>query len=138
MPVFRPTTIVFLRCTHLILAVQCAEVNDRTLPGPFSSFRVQGRIYARYGPLHPSHGQTPHFLQLFIFDPDSEQELELRHSRQRNLDREILQDLQTMFHLNNAWVRQFQLAANADIPNVRLLIRPPNPSGTCSTDTMQA
>jgi hypothetical protein len=68
-----------------------------------SNFKIHGQIYHRIGSLLPDEGQNPVFAQLYIYDTDHENSNRLRIMR--NLNADILQNLQDMLDTYNPYIR---------------------------------
>ena len=96
-------------------------------PGPSTwvpAVTIQGKIYHRLGPLAPPDGETKQFAQLYVHDPaDTEATTEFdarlagfRFSKgtsgaERSRVAQVLRWLQEAMHADNAYVRDFIMAA---------------------------
>ena len=94
-------------------AFQMTSFGQKNLcPGFQSTFRIQGQLYHRIGPLLPNEDREKHeFLQIY-FMGDSEAETDRRCELPlgATLDKDIVRDLQAYFHANNVIVKQFKTA----------------------------
>lgn len=87
------------------------------------TFRVNGTICHRMGPLLPATGQRPAFAQIYIYDP--KMQIEHRRSIFDHLDRLVLINIQDMLTAVNPFASVIQSAAERlrDQPNIDLQIR---------------
>ena len=76
-------------------------------PGFQSTFTVQGQIYHRAGSLLPLPNQQPKFLQLYFIGND-QVETDQRCANNSGTRREIVSDLQQMFHTHNIYIKTFE------------------------------
>lgn len=80
------------------------EIGDGWMP----SFKIQGQVYHRVGPLHPQPGKQAKFLQIYFLGSD------ISEARRRLLlsngagDFATISALQKMLHTNNIYVRSFK------------------------------
>ena len=81
----------------------CEQVR---LPGWFPVFTVHGTVCHRIGSLLPAEDARPQYLQLYFY----ERELEARADVFADLRQDVLQQLQDMLHLQNAYVRGLRSA----------------------------
>jgi hypothetical protein len=80
------------------------------------TFRVHGSMHHRIGSALPEPGQSPKFLQLYIYDTDHELQNRM-NATPAELNPEIMARLQEMVHSRNPYVQQFkQLARNQERP----------------------
>jgi len=93
-------------------------------------FKISGQVHHRIGPLLPSDGDVPKFLQLYIYDTANEVRNRLRalHPDERPsepLDPAIIESLTQMVDAYNPLARQFRLARDrlADDSNEEFIIR---------------
>jgi hypothetical protein len=93
-------------------------------------FKISGQVHHRVGPLLPSDGDVPKFLQLYIYDTANEVRNRLRalHPDERPsepLDPAIIESLTQMVDAYNPLARQFRLARDrlADDSNEEFIIR---------------
>jgi len=78
-------------------------------------FKVSGQVHHRIGPLLPANGNSPKFLQLYIYDTANEVKNRFRalHPDERSsesLDPKIAERLVKMLDDHNPLARQFRLA----------------------------
>ncbi|PKY59706.1 hypothetical protein RhiirA4_482684 [Rhizophagus irregularis] len=71
-----------------------------------SNFKIHGQIYHRIGSLMPDEGQKPVFVQLYIYDTDHENSNQFRIMR--DLNGEILKNLQNMLDTYNPYIQNFR------------------------------
>lgn len=74
-----------------------------------STFKVQGQVYHLHGSLLPSVDESSKFLQIY-FIGDENLETDQRCSFSENIEREIVENLQKMFHDHNELVKMFRTA----------------------------
>ncbi|RCN48933.1 hypothetical protein ANCCAN_05042 [Ancylostoma caninum] len=77
--------------------------------GFMPTFKVKGQIYHRVGSLLPLPSETPKFLQIY-FMGDEEQEVNQRCENTDGTRRNIVLNLQRMFHQHNNLVKVFKTA----------------------------
>ncbi|KIH55919.1 hypothetical protein ANCDUO_13913 [Ancylostoma duodenale] len=77
-------------------------------PGFMPTFKVRGQIYHRVGSLLPLPNENPRFLQIY-FTSDEEQQVDQRCENIGGTRRNIVLDLQRMFHQHNL-VKLFKTA----------------------------
>ncbi|GKD54835.1 DNA helicase, partial [Tanacetum coccineum] len=94
--------------------------------GPYV-FRISGQLYHWIGSLCPEEGQSPRFLQLYIYDTTNEVKNRLAHfsdEHQSDLKEEIVEGLIEFLDKHNALVQLFRTARNkhseADIPEFKI------------------
>ncbi|GJS92889.1 DNA helicase [Tanacetum coccineum] len=94
--------------------------------GPYV-FRISGQLYHWIGSLCPEEGQSPRFLQLYIYDTTNEVKNRLSHfsdEHQAELKEEIVEGLIEFLDKHNALVQLFWTARNkhmdADIPEFKV------------------
>ena len=96
-------------------------------PGWNPTFKVQGQIYHRIGPLRPPADETAAFLQIyFMQDPEEEADRRLAWQGRTHLDRSLILTLQAMLHSENAYITEFktQLDRQTEIAaHYRIVIR---------------
>ncbi|CAL0322783.1 unnamed protein product [Lupinus luteus] len=86
------------------------------------TFRAQGTIYHNIGGLHPSEGDRPRFIQLYIYDTDHE--LQNRMLENPQLHENVVSKLQQILDHHNPFVHVFrQLASRTDVHQCSLIIR---------------
>jgi hypothetical protein len=88
------------------------------------TFRVQGTIYHRVGPLTPFNESQ--YLQLYIWDGDLQQEIKRRQELCSSLRAEILTELLQYLNENNPHVQTFKMVSrqeNIDNLEVRLHLK---------------
>ena len=73
------------------------------------TFKVQGQVYHLLGSLLPSLSQDNKFPQIY-FMGDEKSEADKRCQIISDLKRDIIEDLQSMLHTNNSYVRDFRTA----------------------------
>nr|GEV41510.1 helitron helicase-like domain-containing protein [Tanacetum cinerariifolium] len=103
--------------------------------GPYV-FRISSQLYHWIGSLCPEEGQSPRFLQLYIYDTTNEVKNRLSHfndEHQPELKKEIVKGLIEFLDNHNVLVQLFWTAHNkhidADIPEFK--VRLYNVIGTC-------
>lgn len=74
-----------------------------------SALQIQGQIYHRAGALLPPPNADHEFLQIY-FMGNSIEEVDQRCAINRSLKREIVAQLQTIFHKHNALINVFKTA----------------------------
>ena len=86
--------------------------NDKNLSvNNVYTYRVQGQIHHRIGPILPNPGQNAVHAQIYFKDGEDEQ-AKLRQDYSTNLDFAVLKQLQWILHdCNNPFVKEFQKAA---------------------------
>ncbi|GJZ46868.1 hypothetical protein Tco_0600700 [Tanacetum coccineum] len=94
--------------------------------GPYV-FRISGQLYHWIGSLCPKEGQSPMFMQLYIYDTTNELKNWLSHfsdERQSELKEEIVEGLIEFLDTHNALVQLFRTARNkhtdADVPEFKV------------------
>ncbi|GJR16422.1 DNA helicase [Tanacetum coccineum] len=94
--------------------------------GPYV-FRISGQIYHWIGSLCPEQGQSPRFLQLYIYDTTNEVKNRMAHfgnEHKSELKEEIVEHLIEFLDNHNALVQLFRTARNkyldADIPEFKV------------------
>ncbi|GJS39598.1 DNA helicase [Tanacetum coccineum] len=94
--------------------------------GPYV-FRISGQLYHWIGSLCPEEGQSPRFLQLYIYDTTNEVKNRLSHfsdEHQSELKEEVVEGLIEFLDTHNALVQLFRTARNkhidADIPEFKV------------------
>mgnify|MGYP000642690211 CR=1 FL=1 len=80
-------------------------------PGFATTFTVQGQVYHKVGSLLTPPDQRPKFLQLY-FMGDEQLEMDQRCDHIRGVRREIVLNLQRMFHQHNYLIKTFKTNAN--------------------------
>ena len=85
-----------------------AKIDQSLARGGVYTYRLQGELHHRMGSLLPSEGQTPKFAQMYIHDPQMQQEYRL-NSREE-LDPAILHRLQTMLQDVNPYAQLYENA----------------------------
>ncbi|XP_066341392.1 uncharacterized protein [Miscanthus floridulus] len=78
-------------------------------------FKISGQIHHRIGAMLPLDGQSPKFIQLYVYDTSSEVEnrialLDHEDRRELDLDPTIVQYLATMLDAHNSFAQQFRMA----------------------------
>ena len=92
------------------------KVKLKTFQGFTPSIVFQGRVQHRAGALLPSDGEAPKFAQLYIYDPSLETSQRFENmvvptslsNSQKALLKDLLQEIQTMIHEVNPFVRDFK------------------------------
>ncbi|GKA57729.1 DNA helicase [Tanacetum coccineum] len=82
--------------------------------GPYV-FRISGQLYHWIGSLCPEEGQSPRFLQLYIYDTTNELKNRLTHfsdEHQSELKEEIVEGLIQFLDTHNVLVQLFRTARN--------------------------
>lgn len=77
--------------------------------GFMPTFKVQGQVYHRIGSLLPLPGEDAKFLQIYFTNNEEEQVNQLC-AIFKATRREIIMNLQNLFHNHNNLVRQFKIA----------------------------
>ncbi|GBP21595.1 hypothetical protein EVAR_9780_1 [Eumeta japonica] len=77
--------------------------------GYMPTFKVQGQIYHRIGSLLPVQDEDPKFLQIY-FTGNEAAEADQSCAISTEVRREIVLELQTMFHEHNNLIRSFTTA----------------------------
>ncbi|GET67424.1 uncharacterized protein LOC104885245 [Rhizophagus irregularis DAOM 181602=DAOM 197198] len=97
-----------IRTYNGILACTSFGANiDESFQGQgVSNFKIHGQIYHRVGSLMPDEGQKPVFAQLYIYDTDHENSNRLHVMR--DLNAEMLQNLQNMLDTSNPYIQNFR------------------------------
>lgn len=86
------------------------------------TFRAHGSVYHKIGPLLPTPGTRPRFLQMFIYD--TEHEIENRLRERNTLNRHLIEKIQRILNAHNSFIKTFrQLSQNSGIIDCRLLIK---------------
>ena len=83
-----------------------AKIDESFQGQGVTNFKIYGQIYHRMGSLLPVEGQNPVFAQLYIYDTDHENSNRL--SVMRNINAEILQNLQIMLDTYNPYIQNFR------------------------------
>jgi len=73
------------------------------------TFKVQGQVYHQIGSLLPTPDQDSKFLQIY-FTGDEEEEIDQRCAVINGTRREIISNLQRLFHQHNHLVKLFKVA----------------------------
>jgi hypothetical protein len=73
------------------------------------TFKIQGELYHRIGPLWPEEGRAPLYSQLYIYDPL--EALEHRHNNNPQTRRKTMAFLQDLLHNCNPFVTVYEQAA---------------------------
>ncbi|XP_070555418.1 uncharacterized protein [Ptychodera flava] len=99
-----------IRAYNSSLAFASLGVHRDVLPrqGPYT-FRISGSVHHLIGNLYPNGDETPKFSQIYIHDSANETDNRLQWNS--DLQASILQDLQTMLHLNNPYVQVYKHAS---------------------------
>ena len=99
-----------IRAFNSSLAFASLGVKEDVLhsKGPYT-FRISGSVYHRIGHVFPEEGKTPKFAQIYIHDPENK--LANRKAWNRDLDSQILTNLQQLLHECNPFVNSFKHAA---------------------------
>jgi len=87
------------------------------------TFKVQGQVYHQIGSLLPTPDQDSKFLQIY-FTGDEEEEIDQRCAVINGTRREIISNLQRLFHQHNYLVKLFHVALD-QMPsdNYKVIIR---------------
>nr|GEV59843.1 helitron helicase-like domain-containing protein [Tanacetum cinerariifolium] len=112
--------------------------NDRR--GPYV-FKVSGQVYHWIGSLCPPLGESPRFLQLYIYDMDHEVENRMRHFGgidHNELDPEIVKGLIHFLDAHNQLVQLFRTARDKcrEIHIPEFKIRLYNAEGACGYELL--
>lgn len=87
------------------------------------TFKIQGQVYHCIGSLLPVPDVEHKFLQIY-FMGDDDLQIDQRCSYNQGTRREIISDLQTFFHQNNALIRLFRTAIeNMPADDYKIVIR---------------
>lgn len=82
--------------------------------GFMPTFRVQGQMYHRIGPLLPNEGAAEQFLQLYFVANEGNQ-LAMRMSHFRDLRQDLVRELQQMLHAVNPLVRELKTCLDSHL-----------------------
>lgn len=85
------------------------ESSTRAIELIISTLQVQGQIYHRAGLLLPFQDKDNQFLQIY-FIGNSDREVDRRYAITSNTKREIIEQLQNLFHEQNELDRLFKIA----------------------------
>jgi hypothetical protein len=89
------------------------------------TFRVNGAIHHKIGPLLPDQGVEPNFAQIYFFDSDYQVNRRSKiFSKEAAISKNIIRDIQNLLHQINPYVKQYRYASellNTD-PGVDLKI----------------
>ena len=98
-----------IRAYNSSLAFASLGVSEDVLPskGPYT-FRIHGSIYHRIGHVFPEEGEQPKFSQIYIYDTENEINNRIRWNS--DLNKNILEQLQTMLHQYNPFAKCFKHA----------------------------
>lgn len=77
--------------------------------GFMPTFKIQGQLYHRIGSLLPLPDEDSKFLQIY-FMGDDEKETNQRCSINQGMKREIISNLQSLFHEHNHLIKLFKIA----------------------------
>src|SRR3990170_904542 len=83
-----------------------AKIDESFQGQGVANFKIHGQIYHRMGSLLSVEGQNPVFAQLYIYDTDHENSNRL--NVMRNINPEILQNLQNMLDTYNPYIQNFR------------------------------
>ncbi|KAL5729947.1 DNA helicase [Ranunculus cassubicifolius] len=90
------------------------------------TFRAQGTIYHKIGPLLPSTGQRPRFLQMYLYDTDHE--LQNRLFENETLDPHVLALLSSILDRHNAFAQVLRRISLMDnVNDIRLELKERRP-----------
>ena len=85
-----------------------ANIDQSMARGGVYTYRLQGELHHRMGSLLPSEGETPKFAQMYIHDPQMQEECRLNFIEE--LHPNILHQLQTMLHDVNPYAQLYENA----------------------------
>ena len=101
-------------------------ITNVTLPGPFSAFTVQGKLYHLLGKaVTLEAGEKEAFMQIYTLD---DQAAAVRRGEMRcgaDLDADVLSSLTQMMSEHNPYAQQFKALRTADTPTATLLLQNP-------------
>jgi hypothetical protein len=101
---------------------------DRSVWGQVGvhSFRIQGELYHRIGPLLPSNGDKPAFAQLYVYDADATQQVLQRMSNHASLlSGNLVRQIQDTLYQSNPFSKIFRTASErlqTDLPGHSLVL----------------
>lgn len=108
-----------------------AEIDKTVIRRGLFVYKIHGEMYHTIGSLLPEENKVAKFMQLYFYDTNYE--LDHRLSHFENLNRDMLQNLQTLLHIYNPHVREFKQAVEYmqwQYPptEIKLLIKANNPA----------
>ena len=83
-----------------------AKIDQSMARGGVYTYRLQGILHHRMGSLLPSEGETPKFAQMYIHDPQIQEECQLNSKEE--LDPDILHRLQKMLQDVNPYAQLYE------------------------------
>jgi hypothetical protein len=98
-----------------------ADINEKVSGKGVYTFKIQGAMYHRMGPLCPTDGVQPKFAQIYFFD--TENELQNRLNVANKLNKGTLSKLQNMMHLFNPLYHQFKTVLESSNPQIETEIQ---------------
>ena len=112
-----------IRLYNSALQMASSAINQVPMAGGPSNERIGGSVHHMAGPLHPRNGEPPRFAQLYVYDNDNELQNRLQAfpNGAQCLDADLLQQLQTMLHRENHFVRTFRAAASAPMADGKIV-----------------
>lgn len=92
------------------------------MPGFSPTFKIQGKVYHRFGSLLPRTGEPPKFAQMYVHYTEHELQNRLHHNSHVHPD--ILTALQTYLHRVNHCVCSFKSAKEfaANHPETKVVL----------------
>lgn len=120
--VHRQTLLPNLRSYNNALALASLGCSEQSMPGFSPTFKIQGKVYHRFGSLLPRTGEPPKFAQIYFHDTEHELQNRLHHNS--HLHPDILTALQTCLHRVNPYVHSFKSAIEfaANHPEAKLVL----------------
>ena len=87
------------------------------------SFRIHGQIYHRIGPLFPNNDEIPKYAQMYIYD--TEHEINNRTKHFKDLNKNILSNLQSLMHEFNPFINKFKQFAldSKDLIDYKVIVK---------------
>ena len=85
-----------------------AKIDQSMARGRVYTYRLQGELHHRMASLLPSEGETPKFAQIFIHDPQMQEDCQLNFREELHPD--ILHQLQTMLQDVNPYAQLYENA----------------------------
>ena len=87
------------------------ETNFGSSRGP-PVFKISGSMYHLSPNVLPEPGVEPKFAQIYIYDQEQQADFRMRHyHHNKDINRNVLMNLQNMLRNCNFYVQQFQMAA---------------------------
>ncbi|MFN7609498.1 MAG: hypothetical protein ACK5QX_00965, partial [bacterium] len=112
-----------IRAYNQLFAFTSCGVNLQELPGGVNSFRIQGTAHHRIGSLLPPQGETPKFLQMYVYDGDARA---IRVNLLDGLSRRMVEKLTDMMHAVNPFARLFKMASEREnVQELAMILQEP-------------